>query len=161
MVKIKHFLRELRTDTDTDALWFTEKGSILTGGCNVGLWVHPVKLDHEVAVLLVGVGRLRWVDSSEKLRKGLSLDISDRVHIEPVCRLGGQSERLRVHRCIIGTVKVGPVVQSVLIVVFCRVFNLRNLLVQLLSERLFLECLFSISLVKLYKHQMHSFIDTH
>lgn len=78
----------------------------LTGCCNVSQWVHPVELNHEIAIFLVSFWRLAGINASEKFRQGLSLNVSDRVHIKPVCRHGWNSERLRLHCRIVGTIHI-------------------------------------------------------
>jgi hypothetical protein len=45
--------------------------------------VQPVGVDHEVAVVLVHGGGLAPVPAVEELGEGLTLDVVDRVHVEP------------------------------------------------------------------------------
>jgi len=64
-------------------------------GCNSEVldWVQSVRVDHEVAVVLVDRWGLAPVPRVEELGKRLALDVMDGVHIEPGA-VAGQDDRV-------------------------------------------------------------------
>src|SRR4051794_29274903 len=63
-------------------------GEILRG-------VEAVSVDHEVAVVLVHIGRLAPVPAVEELWQSLALDVVDGVHVEPGA-VAGQHDGVRL-----------------------------------------------------------------
>ena len=122
----------------------------LTGGRNVSLWVSPIQLDHEVAVLLICARSLAGINASKELRERLSLNVCDRVHVKPISCLRWQAVVLRLHCGIISSIAFHCDVQWVDQTLFCRVFDFRYFLVQLLCQSLALQCLSLVCFIELY-----------
>ena len=60
------------------------KSSLLTRGSDIRLGVHPIELDHKIAVLLVDVGCFRRVNAREELWQRVFFNLSNWFNVEPV-----------------------------------------------------------------------------